>query len=51
MKMSKINMRANMMTHGIAKFSFDNRSDGILFNIVLPCVAQSVMNDFTNVLN
>ena len=39
MKISKINRRANMMAHRIVKFSFDNRSDGILFNIVLRCMA------------
>ena len=37
-KISKINRRANKVVHEIAKFSFDNRSNSVLFNSVSPCV-------------
>ena len=47
-QISKINRRANMVAHEIAKFSFDNRSDGIVFNSVPSCVANFVMNDCMN---
>lgn len=50
-KIFKINRTANMVAHEIAKFSFDSRSDGILFNSVPPCVANFIMNDCMNVLN
>ena len=51
LQISKINRRANMVAHEIAKFSFDNRSDGFLFHSVLPCVAKFVINDCTNILS
>ena len=49
-KLSKINRRANSVAHEIAKFSFDNRCDGFLFNNFPPCVAPAVMNDCNDVL-
>ena len=49
-KISKINRRANRVAHEIAKFSFENRSDGVLLNSVPPCVAKVVMDDCMNVL-
>ena len=45
-QMSKISRSANVVAHFIAKFSFDNRSDGILVNHVSPCVVNFVSNDF-----
>lgn len=44
-RVSKIRRSANEVAHLIAKFSFDNRVDGILVNDVPPCVVNSVMND------
>ena len=49
-KLSKINRRANSVAHEIAKFSFDNRCDGFLFNNFPPCLAPAVMNDCNDVL-
>jgi hypothetical protein len=46
---SKINRIANRVAHETAKFSFDTRSDGILFNSVLPCVVYAVTNDCKNI--
>ena len=43
--MSKIRRSANEVAHLIAKFSFDNRVDGILVNDELPYVVNSVMNE------
>ena len=40
-----------MVAHEIAKFSFDNRSDGIIFSSIPPCVANFVMNDCTKILS
>ena len=50
-KIVKINRQANMAAHEIAKFSFDNRSDGLLYYSVPPCVVYSVMNDCKNFLS
>ena len=53
-KLSKINRRANSVAHEIAKiakFSFDNRCDGFLFNNFPPCVAPAVMNDCNDIFN
>ena len=47
-KYSKINRSANIVAHTIAKFSFNNRSDGILVNDVPPRVVNFVMNDCNN---
>ena len=47
-KYSKFDRSANVVAHTIAKFSFDNRSDGILVNDVPPCVVNFVMNDCNN---
>ena len=44
-QMAKISQSANVVAHLIAKFSFDNRSDGILANDVPHCVVNFVMND------
>ena len=44
-QMAKISRSANVVAHLIAKFSFDNRSDGILVNDVPPCVVNFVSND------
>ena len=44
-RVSKIRRSANEVVHLIAKFSFDNRVDGILVNVVPPYVVNSVMND------
>jgi hypothetical protein len=47
-EVSKINGQANVVAHGIAKFT---RTDGVLLNSFLPsCVAYDVMNDCNNVL-
>lgn len=51
LQISKINRKANMVAHEIAKFSFDNRSDGFLFHSVLPCMEKFVMNDCMNILS
>ena len=48
-KICKIN--CNTAAHEIAKFSFDNRSDGLLYYSVPPCVVYSVMNDCKNFLS
>ena len=50
-KISKINRRANRVAHEIVKFSFDNRSDGVLLNSVPACVADFVTDDCMNILN
>ena len=50
-KISKINRTANRVAHEIAKFSFDNRSDGVLLNSVPPCVAEAVIDDCMNIFN
>lgn len=50
-KILKINRQANMVSHEIEKFSFDNRSNGVLLNSVPPCVEYAVMNDFMNIFN
>ncbi|VAH50600.1 unnamed protein product [Triticum turgidum subsp. durum] len=50
-KISKINRTANRVAHEIAKFSFDNRSDGVLLNSVPPCVADFVTDDCMNILS
>ena len=50
-KIAKINRQANKVAHEIAKFSFINKSDGILLNSVPPCVANFVMNDCNNIIN
>ncbi|XBI48707.1 hypothetical protein VPH35_112385 [Triticum aestivum] len=47
---SKISRTANMVAHLIAKYSFDNRLDGILVNDVLPCVMNIVSNECTGVV-
>ena len=47
-KISKINRSANVVAHLIAKYSFDNRSDGILVNDVPACVMNFVMSDCNN---
>ena len=44
-QMAKISRTANVVAHLIAKFSFDNRSDGILVNDVPPCVVNSISNN------
>ena len=49
LKITKINRKANMVAHEIAKFSFINRSDDILINSVPPCVARAVTIDCTNI--
>ena len=43
-KIAKINRQANKVAHEIAKFSFINKSDGILLNSVPPCVAIFVQS-------
>lgn len=43
---SKINRMGNKVAHKIAKFSFGNRSDGIIFHYVPPCVAKFVYKHF-----
>ena len=48
LKISKINRSDNVVAHMIAKFSFDNRSDGILVSGVPPCVVNFVMSDCNN---
>ena len=50
-KIFKISKRANMVAHEIATFSFDDRSDGILFYTVTHCVANFIMSDCMNVLS
>ncbi|KAI5006698.1 hypothetical protein ZWY2020_033941 [Hordeum vulgare] len=45
LKVVMIDRHANKVTHEIAKFSFDSRSDGVLCNCVPPCMANYVMND------
>ena len=50
-KISKISRKTNTVVHEIAKFSFNNKSDGILINSVPACVAAAVMNDCINILN
>ena len=47
-KISKINRSANVVGHLIAKYSLDNRSDGILVNDVPPCVVNFVTSDCNN---
>ena len=47
-KMSKVSRSANVVAHMIAKFSFDNRSDGTLVSGVPPCVVNFVMSDCNN---
>ena len=42
LKITKINRKANMVAHEIAKFNLINRSDGILMNSVPSCVARAV---------
>ena len=37
-KIFKINRRVNWVAHQIAKFSFENRPDGVLLNSVPPCM-------------
>ena len=49
-KIAKINRQAKV-AHEIAKFSFINKSDGILLNSVSPCVPNFVMNDCNNIIN
>ena len=44
-KLLNINRQANVVAHQIPKFSFDNRSDGLLSNSFPPCVAKTVRND------
>ena len=44
-QMAKISRSANVVAHLIAKFSFDNRSDGIFVNDVPPSVVNFVSND------
>uniref|UniRef100_A0A453Q8I1 RNase H type-1 domain-containing protein n=1 Tax=Aegilops tauschii subsp. strangulata TaxID=200361 RepID=A0A453Q8I1_AEGTS len=48
-KIPKINRRANRVMHEIAKFSFVNRSDGVLLNSVPTYVAEVVIDDCMNV--
>ena len=38
-----------MVAHEIAKYSFHSKTNGILLNSVLPCVAPDVMNDCKNI--
>ena len=40
LQLSKISHSANKVAHLIAKYSFDNRLDGILVNNVPPCVVN-----------
>ena len=49
LQLSKINRLANKVAHLIAKYSFDNRLDGILVNNVPPCVVNIVSNECTGV--
>ena len=50
-KMVKINRKANMITHELAKFSLDNGgSDGILVSNVPPCWRIAVTNNCSNIL-
>ena len=44
-KLVKINRQTNEVAHQIAKFSFDNRPDGLLCNSFPPCVVNAVRND------
>ena len=48
LQLSKISHSANV-AHLIAKYSFDNRLDGILVNNVPPCVVNIVSNECTSV--
>ena len=50
-KISKISRKTNTVVHEIAKFSFNNKSDGVLINSVLACVEHVVLNDCINILN
>ena len=50
-KIAKINGQANMAPDEIAKFSFDNMSDDLLYYSVPSCVVYSVMNDCKNFLS
>ena len=50
-KISKISRKANKVAHEIAKFSFNNKSDGVLINSVLACVEHVVLNDCINILS
>ena len=50
LKIIKINRSANRVAHEIAKFCFNNKSDGILINSVPPCVAKVVTDDCTNIV-
>ena len=45
LQLSKISRSANKVAHLIAKYSFDNRLDGILVNNVPPCVVNIVSNE------
>ena len=49
LQLSKISRSANKVAHLIAKYSFDNRLDGILVNNVPPCVVNIVSNECTRV--
>ena len=49
LQLSKISRSANKVAHLIAKYSFDNRLDGILVNNVPPCVVNIVSNECTGV--
>ena len=49
LQLSKISHSANKVAHLIAKYSFDNRLDGILINNVPPCVVNIVSNECTGV--
>ena len=47
LKITKISRMANLVAHEIAKFSFINRSDGILINSVPPYMGDC-MNIYFN---
>ena len=49
LQLSKISPSSNKVAHLIAKYSFDNRLDGILVNNVPPCVVNIVSNECTGV--
>lgn len=49
-KIIKIIRHANVVAYEIARFSFDNRSEGVLYNSVPPSVANAAMNDCKNFL-
>jgi hypothetical protein len=50
LKIVKIDRLTNKVAHGIAKFSFDSRSDGVLCNSVPPGVANYVIDDCKNLV-